>query len=117
MKTAKAQEVLAKCFDGFRNKISIVDAKSENNRVAVSLSLIIANLRSLDIEWKQASESNEEFFSKLESILSGLQKTSKQTVILDAQIAQNTQKSLNYINSVKQLDSSIVSAVLQQLMN
>ena len=113
---AKAKLVLEKCFAGFKSKIALIDAESERAKVSVSLSLLLSTLRSLDKEWQQASEQNEAFFTSLDTILSSIQQSSKKTVILTADIATNAERSLAYIKSVKNLDSTTVITVLNRLI-
>ena len=117
MVTAKAKIVLEKCFAGFKTKVTLIDAESERAKVSVSLSLLLSSLRSLDVEWQQATEQNEAFFNSLDSILSSIQQSTKKTVILTADIAANAERSLKYIQSVKNLDSTTVITILNRLIN
>ena len=113
----KAKTVLDQVFAGFKSKMVTIEAESERARVAVSLSLLLSTLRSVDVEWQQATEQNEAFFASLDSILSNIQKSSKQTVILTPEIARVTEKSIEYVKAVKSLDTNTVINILNQLIN
>ena len=112
----KAKEVLKRTFRGFKSGVQIIDSTTEKERVAISLSLLLSNMRSLDVEWTKASDQNQAFFDRLENVLESVQSASPKTVILDQSIAKNTQRAIEYVEAVKSINSETVIKVLETLM-